>query len=180
MKKLIVLILIGLGLGYAVRTYVIEQCYVASGSMEPTLAVGSKFMLNKLVYRLRKPARNELIVFASPYDEKQLIKRVIAIEGDEVEIRGKRLWLNGKEMEESYIKHTRPDDRFRDDNFGPYAVPAGMVFVMGDNRDESNDGRDWTDPGTGDMTPFLAISSIKGKIIEIYYDSSRQPKVVSY
>jgi signal peptidase I len=180
MKKLLLLILIGVGIGYAVRTWVLEQGYVASASMEPTLKLESKFMLNKLVYRFRKPRRNEIIVFASPYDEKQLIKRVIAVAGDEVEIRDKKLWLNGTEMEEPYVVHSRPGERFRDDFFGPYVVPEETVFVMGDNRDESNDGRNWTDPQTGEITPFLSNSSVKGKIFEIYYKNTPKPRRLNY
>ncbi|MBN1823717.1 MAG: signal peptidase I [Endomicrobiales bacterium] len=148
-----------------VRTFVVEGIYVATASMEPTLAVNTDLFLDKVTYLFRKPRRGEIVVFPSPVSEKDLIKRVIAIPGDNIAIRAKRVFLNGKRLDERYVKYSRATELLVGDNLGPIRVPDGMLFVMGDNRDESRDSRDWIDPETEEPMYFIAIERIKGKII---------------
>lgn len=168
MKKLLLLIIVGVSLAYILRTHVVEWIYIASGSMEPTLHVNTRLFVNKLAYKFSKPKRGEIIVFRSPIDDKQFVKRVVAIEGDKVEIVDKAVWLNGKEIEEPYVQHTREGEKFLDDNFRSCIVPEDGVFVMGDNRDESNDSRNWVDPKTGEPIPFIALEAIEGRIFGFY------------
>ncbi len=168
MKKLLLLIIVGVSLAYILRTHVVEWIYIASGSMEPTLHVNTRLFVNKLAYKFNKPKRGEIIVFRSPINDKKLVKRVIAIGGDKVEIVDKAVWLNGKEIEEPYVQHIREEEKFLDDNFGSCIVPEGCVFVMGDNRDESNDSRNWIDPKTKETIPFIAFDEIEGRIFGFY------------
>jgi signal peptidase I len=168
MKKLIMLILMGVGLAYSLKTYVVEWTYIASGSMEPTLPVNTQLFVNKTAYWFNKPETGDIISFRSPMDSRSFVKRLVAVEGDEVELKDKALWVNGKEVNEPYVKHSRAGEQFADDNFGPYIVPPNTFFVMGDNRDESNDSRNWIDPDTKEPTPFIKKEAVEGKIFGIY------------
>ncbi|OGS09338.1 MAG: signal peptidase I [Elusimicrobia bacterium RIFOXYB1_FULL_48_9] len=125
-------------------------------------------MLEEKISRwLVKPKRGEIIVFKSPVDEKELIKRVIAVAGDTVEIKEKEVFINGAPAKEDYVKHTRASELLSGDNINRLTVPASTVFVMGDNRDESNDSRDWINSATGEHIYFLPLSNIKGRVIRI-------------
>ncbi len=130
--------------------------------------VNTKLFINKLAYKFSKPKRGEIIAFKSPVADKQFVKRVIAIEGDKVEIVDKAVWLNGKEIEEPYVQHTREEEKFLDDNFGSRIVPESGIFVLGDNRDESNDSRNWVDPESKEPIPFVALEAIEGRIFGFY------------
>jgi signal peptidase I len=169
MKRLLTLIAIGVFLAVLLRVYVVEGIYVASASMEPTLATGTNFFLDKLTFRFRAPERNDIIVFPSPVkQEHDLVKRVIALGGDTIEIRDKVVILNGAPLKEDYVKHTRSAELLQGDNIPPMTVPDGMLFVMGDNRDESGDSRDWTDPKSGEHSYFISVKDVIGKIVFLY------------
>ena len=168
-KRLWLLIALGIILALALRACVVEGIYVASASMEPTLAVGSKYFLEKVTYYFSAPARGDIIVFPSPVrKDRDLIKRVIAAGGDSIEIRNKSVYLNGQQLAESYVKHTRSNELLAGDNLGPLQVPLGMLFVMGDNRDESGDSRDWKDDTTGEHLYFVSERAVKGKVLILY------------
>lgn len=167
-RRLLFLLALGVGGAVILRTYVIEAISVASGSMEPTLFVGTSYLLNRAVYRFRAPQRGEIIDFISPLDpEKGMIKRVIAIPGDEVEIRAKKVILNGKPLEEPYTVHKRADERLVGDNLGPLKVPDHSLFVLGDNRDNSDDSSVWRDPKTNEPLYFVPMTNVRGKIIQV-------------
>ncbi len=150
--------------------------------MEPTLEIGDHILVNKFMYGIRipltsfrflpwqDPQRGDVIVFIYPLDpSKDFIKRVVAVGGDTVQLVNKKVFLNGKEVpdphavykEESFI----PADQKRD-NFGPVTVPAGNLFVLGDNRDRSLDSRFWG---------FVPVNDVRGKAFVIYWswDSQR-------
>jgi signal peptidase I len=136
--------------------------------MEPTLAVGDHYLVNKLTYRFHGPERGDIIVFRSPVDEQTgFIKRVIAVSGDSIEMREKHVILNGKSLEEPYTEYKRAQEALEGDNLGPFKVPEGNVFVLGDDRDESFDSTTWKDAKTGEHIYFLPNSHIKGKLIQI-------------
>lgn len=168
-KRLLTLILVAAVLAALFRLYVVEGIYVASASMEPTLAVGTNFFLDKLTFRFRAPRRDDIIVFPSPVrEEHDLVKRVIAVGGDTIEIKDKAVILNGAPLKEDYVKHSRSSELLQGDNIAPMKVPEGALFVMGDNRDESGDSRDWVDPKTGEHKYFVNVKDVIGRILFLY------------
>jgi signal peptidase I len=123
-----------------VRTFLFQAFSIPSSSMESTLEIRDRLLVNKLSYRFGDVERGDIVVFfrpeslPSPYDD--LIKRVIGLPGDVVEGRGNQVFINGQPLEEPYLD---ADVITRD--FGPVEVPADRVFVMGDNRSNSADSR---------------------------------------
>ena len=170
-------ILIALILALFIRTFIVQAFKIPSGSMVPTLEIGDHILVNKFIYGIRvpytkeylvlfsKPDRGDIIVFIYPEDpKKDFIKRVIGVEGDTVEIRNKRVYLNGSLHDDPKVRYTDPrvipDGLDPRDNFGPITVPKDALFVMGDNRDNSRDSRYWG---------FVPLGLVKGKAFMIYY-----------
>lgn len=174
---------------FFVMTFVVQAFQIPTGSMETTLLVGDFLLVNKFAYARavlpledtilpqKKLERKDTIVFRFPDDlTKDFVKRVIALEGDTLEIKDKQVFVNGVPMAENYKVHIDRQIlpgaseyeygiRARD-NFGPMKIPAGHCFAMGDNRDNSQDSRYWG---------FLPLTYIKGKPWVIYfsYDAER-------
>lgn len=168
---------------FFVMTFVVQAFQIPTGSMEPTLLVGDFLLVNKLAYTRpvlpledtilpRRPIeRGQIVVFKWPKDlTKDFVKRVIALEGETVEIKDKQVLINDRPIEEVYKVHNDSqvfakadfyhyDDVIRD-NYGPVTVPPGHCFVMGDNRDNSMDSRYWG---------FLPVDDVKGKPWVIYF-----------
>ncbi|OGF15359.1 MAG: signal peptidase I [Candidatus Eisenbacteria bacterium RBG_16_71_46] len=159
------------------RGFVIQAFRIPSESMKDTLLVGDFLFVNKFEYGpkipfthvrlpgLRDPRRGDVIVFQFPQDpSKDFIKRCIATGGQTLEVKDKQVVVDGEKLVEPYAIHINPDVRpagydFRD-NFGPLTVPARQMFMMGDNRDNSNDSRYW---GT------LKMDLVKGRAMFIYW-----------
>jgi signal peptidase I len=160
-----------------IRTFIVQAFKIPSGSMIPTLQIGDHILVNKLTYGIRVPLyghylvdfgkvqRGDVIVFIFPEDRsKDFIKRVVGVAGDTVEIRGKKIFINGKQVEDPHA-HFEGDDpqnvlpASRDD-FGPTRVPENQLFVMGDNRDRSYDSRFWG---------FVNLDDVRGKAFLIYW-----------
>jgi signal peptidase I len=134
---IIILVAFALVFGF-VRPFVVEAFYIPSESMVPTLEVGDRVFVNKFVYRFSEPERGDIVVFESVEGgEQDLIKRVVAIPGDNVSVQNGALFISGERREEPYVNNKFPDDSF----YGPTTVPQGSVFVMGDNRNNSRDSR---------------------------------------
>ena len=168
---------------FFVMTFVVQAFQIPTGSMEPTLLVGDFLLVNKMAHvkpvfpieRFLIPRkeikRKDIVVFKYPKNLSQdFVKRVIALEGEKVEIKDKQVLINGKPLQEPYKVHSDTqvyaksdtyhyDDLIRD-NYGPVVVPPGHCFVMGDNRDNSFDSRYWG---------FLPMSYIKGRPWVIYF-----------
>lgn len=126
-----------------IRTGLVRAYRMPSESMKPTFEVGDFFFAD-MTPAARRPARGHLVVHRYPPDPTQeFVKRVVAIAGDSVEVRDKSLYVNGMPVTEPYVIHADPSVRSDDprDDLGPVAVPQGFCFVMGDNRDNSNDSR---------------------------------------
>ena len=153
-------LLIAVIIALFVRSIFIQAYKIHSGSMEPTLLVGDHLLVNRLsyvvkipyfdnvIYTLGKPKRGDVIVFRYPENTKiDFIKRVIATEGDTVEIKDKVIYINGIKMPDpwGHYQNTPPIPRelAPKDNYGPYTVPKDAYFAMGDNRDNSADSRFW-------------------------------------
>ncbi|MFA5161396.1 MAG: signal peptidase I [Elusimicrobiales bacterium] len=148
----------------AARLFVFETIYIASGSMEPTLHTGADFFLDKVTLRLRPPRRGEIVSFYLPeVAGHESVKRVIAVGGDTVEIKAKKVFLNGKELYEPYAQHIRLNERLAGDDMPAVAVPPDSVFVLGDNRDASLDGATWKND-RGERIIFLPLGRITGKL----------------
>lgn len=152
-----------------VRRWVAAPIVIASDSMAPTLTKGHHLVLDRVVYLFREPRRGEIVSFKTPTgEEHESVKRVIAVAGDAVELREKRVYLNGEPLYERYAQYTRPDELLAGDTLGPLTVPAGHLFVLGDNRDNSLDSASWKDPATGAPLHFLPLSSVTGKVRGAY------------
>jgi signal peptidase I len=166
-RELPVLIVIAFAVALVIKTFLLQAFYIPSASMEPTLREGDRVLVEKLGYRFGEPNRGDVVVFErdlgfvpAPQDSESLwedvsnafkslfgfptgtsqdfIKRVIAIEGDEVKARNGRVFVNGDPLDEPYLS-----DGVETASFGPVDVPSGHIFVMGDNRDNSDDSRNF-------------------------------------
>ena len=134
---IIVIVAFALVFGF-VRPFVLEAFYIPSESMVPTLEIGDRVFVNKFIYRFHEPQRSDIVVFRSAEGgEEDLIKRVVGVPGDQIEVRDGVLFVNGQRQEEPYVNPEFPDDS----SYGPTTVPQGKVFVMGDNRTNSRDSR---------------------------------------
>jgi len=170
-------IVIAVILALFIRTFVVQAFKIPSGSMKNTLLVGDHILVNKFIYGIKlpfidktiipieNPKRGDIIVFQFPEDpSKDFIKRVIGIGGDVIEIRNKKLFVNGALVKHNHgiYKDPRifPASLQPRDNFGPITVPKGKLFVMGDNRDFSYDSRFWG---------FVDLSAVKGEAFIIYW-----------
>lgn len=161
--RLLKLIAIAFAVVLPMRAWVAEPIYVASPSMEPTLKTGTMLVLDKLTLRVRPPQRGDVLSFRSPVDKHDLLKRVVALPGETVEMREKVVFINGKELDEPYAVHSRAGERLEGDNVGPLVVPERGFFMLGDNRDESNDSSVWKD-GEGKPAPFVSLTLIQGLV----------------
>ncbi|MGH3147573.1 MAG: signal peptidase I [Rubrobacter sp.] len=126
-----------------VRPFVVEAFYIPSESMVPTLEVGDRVLANKFVYRFEEPSRGDVVVFESVEESEtggtttELIKRIVGVPGDEVQVQDGTLYVNGQPQNEPYVNQELLDGGV----YGPTVVPEGHVFVMGDNRGNSRDSR---------------------------------------
>jgi signal peptidase I len=152
---------IALILALIIKCSVVEAYKIPSGSMEDTLLIGDFLLANKFIYgakipllpvhlpAIREPKPGDIVIFKYPRDPKvNYIKRCVAVEGQTVEIRNKMLYVDGKRFPDPPLskytdRGTRSPGRDPRDNFGPYKVPKGHLFMMGDNRDNSADSRYW-------------------------------------
>jgi len=185
--ELIVIVMVVL----IIRVFVAQAYNIPSGSMKPTLLVGDFILVNKLVYRFSEPQRGDIVVFKYPIDPNiDFIKRIVALPGEEVEVKNNQVFINGKplpltevgrgeengvrkfiyeEVMPEGIKHKvqfYEDFPFSKRDFGPVVVPPNHYFVMGDNRDNSEDSRYWG---------FLSRENIVGKAFVIYFSGDVPP-----
>ena len=131
---------------FILRPFVVQAFYIPSGSMEPTLVLRDRILVNKFIYYLRDPQAGDIVVFRSPPQasqiEKDFIKRVVGVAGDVLEHVGGKLYRNGQPVDEPYIRPPFGEWHWRALP-QPYTVPEGHVVVFGDNRGNSNDGHEW-------------------------------------
>ena len=157
----ILCIIITIGLTEVITNFVIINANIPSGSMENTIMTGDKLIALRTAYWFNDPERGDIIIFEYPDNEEEwFIKRVIALPGETVEVRDGKEYNNNSTipLDEPYIKEEPVED------FGPYTVPKDGYFVMGDNRNNSNDARDW-------QTHYVRRDEILGKAWFRYYPS---------
>ncbi len=148
---------------FLVQAYVVDAFTLSSASMSTTLLPGDSLLVSRLLYRLHPPRRGDIIVFRFPQaDGREFVKRVVALPGDVVEERAGRFWVNGTSLRNpSPGQSQRVTDAL---NVGPYRIPAGQLYVLGDNQDASLDSRFW---GTADERNVI------GKAFLIYWSSGK-------
>jgi len=164
-----------------IRTFVVQAFEIPSSSMEPTLLIGDYLLVNKFTYGIRipytnskffqfkKPQRGDVIVFIFPLDRsKDFIKRVIGTEGEKVEIIHNKIYINDRLIDDPwghFVTNDFPRSYLqRMENFGPVVVPKDSLFVLGDNRDNSEDSRFWG---------FLNVNAVLGKALVMYFSWDR-------
>ncbi|WP_353928982.1 signal peptidase I [Okeanomitos corallinicola TIOX110] len=160
------LMAIALGLALLIRTFVAEPRLIPSESMYPTLHIGDRLVVEKLSYHLQPPKNGDVVVFRTPpglkergYDENQaFIKRVIAVPGQTIGIVNGKVYLNNQPIQEDYIAEPANQP------FTSVEVPENQLFVMGDNRNDSNDSRYWR---------FLPRKNIIGRAIFRFWPLNR-------
>ncbi|MBU1700359.1 MAG: signal peptidase I [Candidatus Eisenbacteria bacterium] len=147
-------LLLALVIVIPVRTFAIQGYHIPSGSMESTLLIGDVLFADKITFGpripftngaripgLREPVPGDIVIFKHPTEKVDLIKRCIALAGQTVEMKAKQVFVDGEPLDEPYAQHVDPGYLHRRDDFGPFVVPAEHIFVLGDNRDRSNDSR---------------------------------------
>lgn len=176
-KEYIEPIVIAVLIALFIRAFVVQAFKIPSSSMEDTLQVGDYILVNKFIYGVRipysdklfgeskkfiewkKPQRGNVIVFIFPKDRtKDFIKRVIGTEGEKIEIIHNKIYVNDKLVDDPWGQFKMPRSSIED--YGPVKVPESSLFVMGDNRDNSQDSRFWG---------FVKINEVKGKAFIIYF-----------
>lgn len=151
----VVLALLGVSIALGVNQFILAMSVVSGTSMQPTLRDGDRLLINKFSFLFHAPQRGDVITFQDPSDtNRYLVKRVIGVPGDRIEIKDGVLYRNGQIVTEPYI-----DTRIEDGSYGPVMVNKGTVFVMGDNRHRfaSRDSR-------YDTVGLVAVKLIEGKV----------------
>jgi signal peptidase I len=160
-----------------IRTFVVQAFKIPSGSMLPTLLIGDHLLVNKFIYGIRvpftgktlvpikSPKHGDVVVFRFPKDRSiDYIKRVVGTPGDTVEIKAKKVFINGEPIKDDHAHVSSPavlnGKASPRDNFGPVLVPDERIFVMGDNRDNSYDSRFWG---------FVDQRDVLGKAFVLYW-----------
>lgn len=181
-------IVIAVILALFIRTWVVQAFKIPTGSMEQNLLIGDHLLVNKFVFgparggfeeqllAVGRVERGDILVFKFPDDpERDFIKRVIGLPGETLELRRKQVYIDGQPLDEPYLRPeattlragaTPVDGR---DNYGPLAIPDGHYFMMGDNRDNSQDSRYWGP---------LPHGHLKGKAMMVYWSYDAGPPVV--
>lgn len=148
-------------LALAIRGYVFEPMIVPTGSMIHTIEIGDRILVNKFIYRFEPLKRGDIVVFKYPDDPRQtFVKRLIGVGGDVIEIKDGILYRNNVPVQEPYLKEPMVG------SFGPYRVPEGYFFMMGDNRNNSKDSRFWENK-------FVSRDQIVGKAVYRIWPISR-------
>jgi signal peptidase I len=157
-------IALSLFLAFGIRTYVAEARFVPTGSMQPTIEINDRFVVDKLSYHWQNPQRGDIIVFNPPKAlveqnmKDAMVKRLIGVPGDRVEIKNGTVWVNGNALSESYTKEAANYE------MPPTAVPENQYLMLGDNRNNSYDSHYWG---------FVPRENIIGRALVRFYPFDR-------
>lgn len=167
LKDIVEAVLIAVILAVIIRTFVIQPFFIPSSSMEPTLKPGDRIIVNKFIYRFKNIQRGDIIVFKYPLDpSRDFIKRVIGLPGETVEIRDSVLYINDKKVNQPFLPKG-----LKYGSYGPVQIPQGQYFMMGDNRNNSEDSRVWG---------FLPRDNVIGKAFVVFWPVDRLKLLHSY
>ena len=158
-RDYVFLIILAFALAFLMNKFVYANAEVPTGSMIPVVQPGDRLIVNRLSYLFEEPERGDIVMFAYPDNEKEnYLKRIIGLPGEKVEIRDGLVYINDSEkpLDEPYLNDPPNGD------YGPYNVPEGCYFMLGDNRDISKDARHWTNK-------FVKKEKIVGKALLRYY-----------
>jgi signal peptidase I len=160
---------------FVIRWLLLSPFIVDGPSMQPNFWNQERIIVNKIIFDIRKPQRGEVIVFHVPEEQRDFIKRVIGLPGDTVKVEGDTVYINGKPIEEKYLKEAYEDahatgglyneddgdlNNFPNSRFKDGKVPEGTLFVMGDNRSNSEDSR---------RIGFIPMSRIVGRADLVFW-----------
>lgn len=152
-------------LSLLIITFVVQAFYIPSGSMEPTLQIDDRILVSKFSYRLGRIARGDVIVFHYPLNPgKDFVKRVVALSGERVELKDGVVLINNQPITELYPTALAAGDRACTTSYGPQTVPQGQLFVLGDNRCNSEDSR---------FFGFVPVGNVVGKALLVYWPPQR-------
>ena len=159
--------------------HIAQATMVPTESMVPTILVGDHFMLDKVAYPANYPKaiqnllpersvrRGDILAFWSPENGNlRLVKRVIGLPGDSIEVRDSVVYINDEKLDEPYVMHVVPEANRQLDDYGPVTSPNEQFFMMGDNRDNSRDSRSWG---------FVSRDSLIGKSVFVYWSYESEP-----
>jgi signal peptidase I len=152
-------IIIAIVIAFFLLNFVIINANVPTESMMNTIMVNDRIFANRLAYLFSEPKRGDIVVFRYPDDEKVLyVKRLIGLPGDTIEIKNQKVYINNEPIEEPYLREPMKG------TYGPFKVPEGKYFMMGDNRNNSNDSRFWSNK-------YVAKNKLLGKAKIKYFPS---------
>jgi signal peptidase I len=168
----VIVVVVAVLVAVLLRAFVVQTFFIPSGSMEPTLQIGDRILVNKLSYHLHGVDRGDIVVFARPADENcggppvnDLVKRVIGLPGELISLSGGHVYIDGKKLDESWLPAaeqgvTSPGPPNSPSSLNtPYRVPANHYFVMGDNRTDSCDSRYW-----GPISKSLIVGKVELRV----------------
>jgi signal peptidase I len=171
-KEAVIVVVVAVLVAVLLRTFVVQTFFIPSGSMEPTLQIGDRILVNKLSYHLHGVDRGDIVVFSRPPTENcggpevnDLVKRVIGLPGDVISVSGGYVYIDGKRLDEAWLPSTEqgitvPGPPGNSSNLAqPYRVPANDYFVMGDNRTDSCDSRYW-----GPISKSLIVGKVDVRV----------------
>lgn len=162
-KDVVIIVLLAFLLATVIKFFIVDNRIIPTASMAPTVPSESRILVNKFIYYFEDPEFGDIIIFEPTEETKEeigmdddMLKRIIGLPGDTIEIRNGILYRNGEAVEEHYISGAMKYE------YGPVTVPEDSVFVLGDNRNESFDSHAWSNP-------FVPIDQVKGKAFWIYW-----------
>jgi len=156
-----ILIVIAWVLSFGIRTFIVDTRIVPTGSMLPTIQLQDRLIFDKVFYKSKPLQRGDIIMFTAPEgsgEKDDLVKRIIGLPGETLEVKEGKVWINGEPIEEPYLMEAPEYE------YGPIAIPEGSYIVFGDNRNNSKDSHVWG---------FITEDKIKGKVLLRYWPLDR-------
>lgn len=170
----LIILVIGLSAIMAYGFYSYKAYKIPTGSMEPTLLIGDNIITLRY-FTDQKPDRGDIVIFPFPYDrEKDFVKRIVGLPGETLEIRQQQVYINNMALDEPYALHTQPPQSpplVPRDDLAPMIIPDGQVFVIGDNRENSNDSR---------MFGPLEVTDIERQVKIIYWSWNHEESTIRW